>query len=97
MTSRPVTRLVICPDCHSEHVIRFGRTTGGYPRYRCKNPPCQRCFSEAPKRGQTEAFKQQVLAAYQERASMRGIARVFQIGRNTLTKWLKEKGGPCPT
>ena len=96
MTSRPVTCLVICPDCQSEHVIRFGRTTGGYPRYRCKNPHCQRCFSDAPQRGHTDGFKEQVLAAYQERASMRGIARVFKIGRNTLTKWLKEKGGACP-
>ncbi len=97
MTTRPVTRLVICPDCQSEHVIRFGRTTGGHPRYRCKNPACLRCFSDAPKRGHTQQFKEQVLRAYQERASMRGIARVFKIGRNTLTKWLGEKGGPCPT
>jgi len=89
------TRVVICVDCQSEHVIRFGRTTGGHPRYRCKD--CKRCFSDAPERGHSEAFKDQVLAAYQERASMRGIARVFKIGRNTLSKWLKEKGGTCPT
>jgi transposase-like protein len=66
-------------------------------RTRCKNPACLRCFSDAPKRGHTQQFKEQVLRAYQERASMRGIARVFKIGRNTLTKWLGEKGGPCPT
>ena len=89
------TRVVICVDCQSEHVIRFGRTTSGHPRYRCKD--CKRCFSDAPERGHSEAFKDQVLAAYQERASMRGIARVFKIGRNTLSKWLKEKGGTCPT
>ena len=89
------TRVVICPDCQSEHVIRFGRTTGGYPRYRCKD--CKRCFSHAPERGHTQAFKQQVLAAYQERASMRGIARVFKVSRNTLSDWLKEKGGSCLT
>ncbi len=85
--------VVICPDCQGENVIRFGRTTGGHPRYRCKNPPCQRCFSDAPERGHTEAFKEQALAAYQERASLRGIARVFKISRNTLTQWLGEKGG----
>ena len=88
-----ITRVVICPDCQSEHVIGFGRTTGGHARYRCKDG--KRCFSDAPERGHSDAFKEQVLAAYQERASMHGIARVFKIGRNTLTKWLKEKGGNC--
>lgn len=80
-----------CPDCQSQNIIRFGKTTGGYARFRCKD--CKRTFSEAPERGPTPEFKEQVLAAYQERSSMRGIARVFHISRNTLTKWLKEKGG----
>ena len=89
-----VTQVKTCPDCAGENIIRFGRTTGGYPRYRCKD--CLRCFSDAPTRGHTEEFKERVLAAYQERASMRGIARTFGISRNTLTKWLKQKGGNCP-
>jgi insertion element IS1 protein InsB len=86
-----ITRTVTCPDCASEEVIRYGKTTNGYPRYRCKG--CQRTFSDAPERGHTEQFKERVLAAYQERMSMRGIARTFHISRNTLTSWLKEKGG----
>jgi transposase-like protein len=52
---------------------------------------------DVDRRGYTEAFKEQVLAAYQERASMRGIARVFGISRNTLTRWLREKGGASRT
>jgi transposase-like protein len=87
-----VTRslVVACPDCQSENVIRHGRTHSGYQRYRCK--PCQGTFSDAPRRGHTPEFKEQVLAAYQQRSSMRGIQRVFKISRNTLTAWLKEKG-----
>jgi insertion element IS1 protein InsB len=85
-----ITRTVTCPDCRSEAIIRFGKTTNGYPRYRCKD--CRRTFSDAPERGHTERFKQRVLASYQERMSMRGIARVYHISRNTLTAWLKEKG-----
>jgi transposase-like protein len=90
-----VTQVLHCPDCQGHNVIRFGHTRGRYRRYRCKD--CHRCFSDAPERGHTDAFKEQVLAAYQERASMRGIARTFHISRNTLTRWLKEKGGLCPT
>jgi transposase-like protein len=90
-----VTHVVVCPDCQSQSVIRFGKTRGGHPRFRCKD--CPRCFSDVPPRAHTQEFKEQVLAAYQERASMRGIARAFRISRNTLVKWLKEKGGTCPT
>lgn len=90
-----VTLIVSCPDCQSQRVIRFGKTTGGHARYRCKD--CGVTFSDAPERGHSQEFKERVLAAYQERASMRGIARTFGIGRTTLTRWLKEKGGDCPT
>ncbi len=89
-----VVQLVACPDCQSQNVIRFGRTRGGWPRFRCKD--CKVTFWDAPQRTHSEVFKEQVLTAYQERCSMRGIARTFKISRNTLVKWLKEKGGSCP-
>ncbi|GAB4453322.1 MAG: hypothetical protein OHK0029_05900 [Armatimonadaceae bacterium] len=76
------TILISCPYCRSEQTIHFGKTTNGYPRYRCK--ACYKTFSDAPDRGHTEEFKERVLAAYQERMSMRGVARAFPISRNTL-------------
>jgi transposase-like protein len=85
------TIVISCPYCCSEQTIHFGKTTNGYPRYRCR--ACGKTFSDAPERGHTEDFKERVLAAYQERMSMRGIARTFHISRNTLSAWLKEKGG----
>jgi len=86
-----VALIVTCPDCHSEDVIRFGKTASGFARFRCK--ACGRTFSDAPERGHDEPFKARVLAAYEERMSMRGVARTFRISRNTLVKWLQEKGG----
>ena len=81
-----------CPDCHSPTVFRQGKTPQATQRLRCKD--CKRTFiNPADQRGYSPAFKEQVLAAYQERASMRGISRVFKISRNTLTTWLKQKGG----
>jgi len=89
-----VTRLT-CPDCQGHHIIRHGYTPQRVQRFRCRG--CGHAFiSEADRRSYTPLFKQQVMDAYQERASMRGISRVFGISRNTLTKWLKEKGGSCP-
>jgi transposase-like protein len=85
-----------CPDCDSPSVIRHGHTPQATQRFRCRR--CARTFiNPADQRGYSQTFKEQVLAAYQERASMRGISRVFGISRNTLVKWLKQKGGNCPT
>jgi hypothetical protein len=43
-----------------------------------------------PKRGYTEAQKEQILSAYHERSSMRGVERTFGISRPTLIPWLKK-------
>jgi len=34
--------------------------------------------------------KAEILAAYHERMSLRGIARVFSVSRNTISAWLKK-------
>jgi transposase-like protein len=95
--SMKITVEVGCPDCEGNHVIRYGYLPSGVQRFRCRE--CGRAFiREQERRGGHDAeFKERVLAAYLERASMRGIARTFHISRNTLTAWLKEKGGSCRT
>ena len=61
----------------------------GTQRYLCHD--CHRTFRAPPKsRTQPEEFQARVLAAYQERASMRGVCRLFGIGRNALSRWLKK-------
>ena len=90
-----LSTVLTCPDCQGADIIRHGHTDSGHQRYLCKR--CRGTFCGAPERGHSPEFKERVLAAYQERAPMRGIARTFGISRNTLTKWLKEKGGACPT
>jgi len=83
--------LVACPHCGCvDDVVRHGHTKGGNQRYRClacKKTFCLHPGTSAP----PEAFKQQVLAAYQERCSMRGISRVFGISRTTLADWIEKK------
>ncbi len=51
----------------------------------------------------TNAFRQQVLAAFHERCSLRGVCRIFGISRQTLMTWLKKSRhssfsgkAPCP-
>ena len=79
-----------CPHCHSSRSIRHGYTAKGKQRYRCR--ACGRCFVEDP---QSAAYdparsKEEILRAYNERASLRGLTRIFGVSRNTVTRWLKK-------
>jgi transposase-like protein len=83
-----VTQVIKCYHCGSENLKRNGKAPNGKQRYHCKD--CQRASLENPDYGYREARKEEILRAYQERSSMRGISRTFGIARNTLASWLKK-------
>ena len=68
-----------CPHCAGERLYKNGRTTvRGAQRAKCKD--CQCTFTLAPKGSRHSAtLKVQVLAAYQDRMSLRGIQRTFGV------------------
>jgi transposase-like protein len=85
-----VTQILRCSRCDSTDVIRHGKDRKGVQRYRCR--ACAYTFREDPKpKGYTEEEKQQILAAYRERMSMRGLTRVFGVSRSTVATWLREE------
>ena len=84
--------LVKCCHCGSEALVKFGFAPNGKQRYKCNS--CGRTSRESPQTpGHNEAFQQQILAAYNERMSLRGIQRTFGVSRQTVSKWLKKKTG----
>ena len=44
----------------------------------------------------TPERKEEILRAYHERSSLRGIERTFGVTRQTVAKWLKEKADSLP-
>ena len=46
--------------------------------------------AEARPNGYTEAEREPILRAYQERSRLRGLTRTFGVSRNTVTSWLKK-------
>ena len=91
-----VIEILQCRHCQSNNVIKHGRDKRAVQRFRCRD--CGRTFQKpAADRGYTPAFRAQVLAAYHERASMRGVSRVFGISRLTLADWLKKSQDPAAT
>ncbi len=84
-----VIQILHCRYCQSQNVIRHGKDKNDHQRYLCQD--CRRTFRQKPEsRSHPEEFQKKVVAAYQERPSMRGVCRLFGIGRNTLTTWLKK-------
>jgi insertion element IS1 protein InsB len=85
-----IVTVLACPHCACDNLRRFGKNATGKQRYRCNG--CTKTFVEQPhvSRWQDPTFEKQVLAAYQERASMRGVARQFGISRNYLVALLKK-------
>ncbi|RYF41709.1 MAG: IS1 family transposase [Cytophagaceae bacterium] len=90
---------IVCRHCGSESLVKSGFGTNGKQRYKCK--ACGRRSRESPQgQGHEEAFKEQILAAYDERMSQRGIQRAFGVSRQSLSVWLKKRpetaGGATP-
>ena len=79
-----------CPHCGSERLQKNGRTQRGAQRARCVE--CKRTFTLSPKGPRHgPKFKEQVLAAYQDRMSLRGIQRTFGVCYMTVLRWLGEE------
>ncbi len=84
-----VVSLTLTPHCTSDALVKFGFAPDGRQRYRCKT--CARQHRENPgPNGYSQAAKQQILDAVQERSSLRGLTRVFKVSRTTVSKWLKK-------
>jgi len=89
MMEDEIAQIPDCRHCGGINVIRHGYTRKGNQRYRCRT--CVRSFVEDPDSAAYDpARKEQILRAYHERASLRGISRIFGVSRNTLTRWLKK-------
>ena len=77
-----------CTRCGSERIVKNGKNTCGRQPFRCGG-----CRVLHPKSRQAAPERQsEVLRAVAtERLSLRAAARVFGVGRNTITGWLKKK------
>ena len=79
-----------CQYCGSPDIIKNGHAPNGKQKYRCR--VCGRQSRENPTPHVTsQARREEILRASQERSSMRGLARTFKVSRNTISAWIKKK------
>ncbi len=91
-----VRRLVVCPYCHGDQVVKRGKTETGKQRYRCHNPLCahQSFLLDSAYKGRSPEIKQQVIEMSVNGSGVRDTARVLQISTATVIRELKKKGLP---
>ena len=88
------TEVHVCARCGSERIFKNGHANNGAQRAKCKD--CQRTFILEPKGPRHPAvFKEQVVRAYQERTSIRGITRTFGVFYKTILQWAGENREPA--
>ena len=87
---------VRCPHCQSEQVVKYGKATNGKARFRCQQrEDCGRTFLRTyTYSGRLPAVKRQIVEMTLNGSGIRDIARVLQIGPNTVMKELKKSGWP---
>jgi len=83
-----------CPPCGSMEIIKNGQDYKSGQKYPCKT--CKAYGTLQSKRAAAQAQRSPVLDAYFERASMRGIERIFRISRSYLAAWLLERLAHLP-
>lgn len=86
-----ITITLQCPHCRSEDLVRNGHAPNGKQKYTCHS--CGRHSRDHPRPNAYSApEREQILRAYQERSSLRGLQRTFGVARNTVTHWIKKSG-----
>jgi transposase-like protein len=82
----------VCARCASGRIRKNGHADNGAQRAKCLACGCT--FILEPKGARyDQRFKGQVVAAYQDRMSIRGITRTFGVCYQTVLRWVGEKSG----
>jgi transposase-like protein len=79
-----------CRHCGNTTLIKYGIAPNGKQKYLCRT--CGRQSRENPQSsGYSAERRDEILRAYQERSSLRGLERTFGVSRETVSAWLKKK------
>ena len=84
---------VLCPHCHSDQVIKGGKTTAGQQRYKCQNTDCPHYSFQLVLlyKGRAPAIKEQIVDMSLNGSGIRDTARVLKISPTTVISTLKKK------
>src|SRR4051794_39040713 len=86
-----VIEVIYCRHCGSDDVVKNGLApNNGKQKYLCH--ACGRQSREDPSpNGYTQERKEEILRAYQERSSLRGLRRTFGVSPTTVISWAQKR------
>ncbi len=84
---------VLCPHCHSDHVIKGGTTKAGTQRYKCQNADCAHHSFQLDLiyKGRSPEIKEHIVDMALNGSGIRDTARVLKISPTTVINELKKK------
>ena len=85
-----IIEVVSCYHCGSENIVRNGKAPNGKQKYLCRDCGRQSRDEDPASSAYPPERREEILRAYQERSSLRGLTRTFGVARNTVTRWLKK-------
>ena len=83
-----------CNRCGSEQITKNGQTASGKQKYHCK--ACDAYGTLNPTVAYTPERRAEILRAYHERSSLRGLERIFGVARQTVAQWLRDEDADLP-
>jgi transposase-like protein len=88
--------VVRCPHCQGDAVVKYGKASNGKERFRCQQRErCGRTFLQTyAYPGRLPEVKRKIVEMTLNGSGVRDIARVLQVGPNTVIKELKKSGWP---
>ncbi|MBV7329987.1 hypothetical protein KFU94_17435 [Chloroflexi bacterium TSY] len=91
-----VTETIIhqCYGCGSKQITKKGQTAKGKQKYHCKG--CGSYGTLNPTVAYRPERCAEILRAYHERSSLRGLERTFGVARQSVAKWLREEDADLP-
>lgn len=85
-----VAIIVTCRHCGGNQLTRYGIAPNGKQKYYCRD--CGKQSRDNPgSAAYDDARKEEILRAYEERSSLRGLERTFGVSRATVIVWLKKR------
>jgi len=95
MLPRPGLTAECGTQCGSTNIVKNGTDYKGDQKFHCRD--CGAYGTLEPYgHSYPDAFKEFALRIYLERASMRGVARILGIARQTLARWITEAASRLP-
>ena len=89
-----ITTVHVCSACGGKNIKKNGTAPNGKQKFHCND--CKFYGVLNPEPVYSEDKREEIIRAYQDRASLRGVARIFDVARQTVARWIKKKSKIYP-